>query len=306
MANKKPKAPTAVWGVAPLALSLLIGNAVLPSPAKKTIVKDLTKAQPAICQEADEELTDFRDCHTQYPTGCSKAGKYDAYLNLLKNKIVEPTTKASKYLDEDDFNDLERNTPDSLTKMNHGENSSDLKKLGEGQQRGIVGYLYYVQKTGAESSNCLLTDVDDVDFHIGIGFDKALADKAAAGHLSKEDKKKLQRESIVVEMTPHYRGYFQPNWTLEDMRKVVGRQVKVEGQLLIDSEHYQKSQDCGIPGADQQACWRMSAWELHPVTKFQVCTTGDSCTQQSSNWAELENAGSGTVVASAGTHGGNH
>jgi len=44
--------------------------------------------------------------------------------------------------------------------------------MGEGKQFGLVGYLYYYESTGAESNNCELTGVPNVDFHIGIGFDQ--------------------------------------------------------------------------------------------------------------------------------------
>jgi hypothetical protein len=57
---------------------------------------------------------------------------------------------------------------------------------------------------------------------------------------------------------------------------VVGRQVKVVGQLLVDNEHNRDSDNCARSGADKTKCWRASIWELHPVTNFLVCST-DSC-----------------------------
>jgi len=40
-------------------------------------------------------------------------------------------------------------------------------------------------------------------------------------------------------------------------------------------------------GAAAQPCWRASVWELHPVTRFQVCTSG-TCTETSAGWTDLE------------------
>jgi hypothetical protein len=297
--RKKPTSNGGVkilGGFAPLALALLVGNSVLPSAKKPELVKNFeTSSAPAVCEEPP---TDYQECHSEYPTGCSAAGRYDGYLNLLKNSIAQPkATAAATYLTEADFSNLERSTPKELSKNNHGDLKDDLAKLGEGQTVGIVGYLYYAKATGAESSNCGLTAPDDVDYHIGIGFDPKVA-AIATKKMTAAEKAQLTQDSVIVEMTPHYRGTFQPNWTLDALKAVIGRQVRVEGQLLIDSEHYVGSQDCGITGSDKSKCWRASAWELHPVTKFQVCTA-ESCENNSSEWAELDEAQAVTTVAAS-------
>jgi hypothetical protein len=275
---------------APLALALLMQNAVLPGGESGPEERG---AEAAVC---GDDLEGFRGCHSEYPTGCTKAGRYDAYLNLMKNQLVPPTTPPVKFLSVSDFAELDKHTPTELTRGNHAEFKDDLGRLGEGRVFGVVGFLYYAQKGGtSESSNCQLSDIDDIDFHIGIGFDPALAAKlvrkkgAAKTKLSEEEKAQITPTSIVVEMTPHYRGQFRQDWTLDLLKAVVGRQVRVIGQLLADNEHNNKRDNCAYPGANQASCWRASIWELHPVTQFQVCASPSGrCDENSADWTNLE------------------
>ncbi len=267
---------------APLALALLM-NAV-PSSTPAGIPDNVTAVQ------CEDNIADFQACHSNYPTGCSKAAGYDPYLNYLKNDTPSAATGVS-FLDQSGFDNLNTNTPSDL---GHGNNHSSFKDqlngLGEGKQFGIVGYLYYFQSTGAESSNCELTGPDkeggNVDFHIGIGFDPTLAEQAAK--LTKPTKE-IQQKSVIVEMTPHYRAQFHSaDWTLDNLKTARGHKVKIVGQLLVDSEHNKPADNCAVQGTAAQAnhCWRYSIWELHPVTSFAYCKD-DSCTQDSNDWVPL-------------------
>jgi hypothetical protein len=275
---------------APLALALLVQNAYLPGGGSGPEERG---ADAAVCED---DIEGFRGCHSEYPTGCSKAGRYDAYLNLLKNQLVPPTTAPVKFLSRSDFADLSKNTPTELTRGNHADLGDNLAQLGEGRVFGVVAYLYYAQKGGtSESSNCQLSDIDDIDFHIGIGFDPALAAKlvkkkgTAKTKLSEDEKAQLTQTSIIIEMTPHYRAQFRSEWTLDLVKSAVGRQVRVIGQLLADNEHNNKKDNCSYPGANQTSCWRASVWELHPVTQFQVCTSANGqCADNSTDWTSLE------------------
>ncbi len=282
---------------APLALALLMSRAVLPPQEGKV---QETEATTQLAAVPCDEVLDFQDCHSRYPTGCSKSGGYDAYLNLLKNQLIPPpaTLAGVNFLTSEDFKHLDKSTPASLGRSNHLQLKDDLAKLGEGSMSGVIGYLYYAKKTGPESSNCQLDSTDkegtNVDYHIGIGFDPSLAQSLRTHqHLSRDALKAVTQTSVIVEMTPHYRYlYGGDNWTIDGLQNVVGRQVRVVGQLIIDSEHNIPSQNCAIATAAQQklTCWRASAWELHPVTRFQVCKQ-DSCSQDSPDWLELEAAG---------------
>lgn len=301
----------ALLGLLPLAppvIHSVIQRGFQPGPvARKTALVE-TEAPPsteisradAVPAQCDDVL-DFQDCHSRFPTGCSQAAGYDADLNFLKNLLIPAPAAGTpiQFLSQQDFQNLDANLPDGLSKNNHANFADQLSQLGEGQMRGVTGFLYYAQPSGVESSNCQLANTDglgsNVDFHIGIGF-------SPVSDLPGSDKKTLQQNSIIVEMTPHSRFNFKPNvWTLANVTNAVGKQVKVVGQLLVDSEHNVASQNCALASTakQKQSCWRASVWELHPVVSFQVCNA-DSCAQDDSNWVELDQLSGGSSVGGGG------
>jgi hypothetical protein len=268
--------------------------------------------------KCEENIADFQACHANYPTGCSKAAGYDAYLNYLKNLTPTAATDGINFLNQASFDNLNTNTPGDLGHgNNHASYKDQLSQLGEGKQSGIVAYLYYYQATGAESSNCELTGPDkdggNVDFHIGLGFDSSLASQVDSNvKPTAALKKKLQQNSVIVEMTPHYPERSQSGiWTLASLQPALGHKVRVVGQLVVDSEHNKPSDNCALDGttAQKNHCWRYSIWELHPVTSFEYCAD-DSCTEASGNWipigggsaaqAGVRNSGKGSDETSPG------
>ncbi|MGI8741914.1 MAG: hypothetical protein ACR2NN_04975 [Bryobacteraceae bacterium] len=271
----------------PVALALLASHAVIPSAESHlaSTVNPVHPEAPAKCGE----LADFRQCHSDYPSGCSLSAGYDGYLNLLKNQDMPPPPPANavRFLTSlQDYQALEAATPADLSRDNHLQFKDQLAKLGEGQIYGVVGYLYYAKESGKESSNCELGDHDAVDYHIGIGFDPSLAPKTKP---TGAQLKNLEQNSAIVEMTPHYRFDYHPNWNIQAVQDVAGKKVRVVGQLMIDSEHNNASQNCGFQGANRATCWRATSWELHPVMQFQVCNSGE-CTASSGDWIELDQA----------------
>lgn len=268
---------------APVVLGLLAQSTATPQATKPT------DFMAAVC---GANISGYEECHGEYPTGCSKAAQYDGYLNELKNLVITPAKPPASWLSQlKDFTDLDQKLPHDLARNNHAQFGDDLKKnAGEGGMAGAIGYLYYAQKGGtSESSNCQLGGPDEIDFHIGLGFDAALAGKLARKEkLTDEEKGALTKESVIVEMTPHWRAQFKPDWSLALLKPAIGHQVRVVGQLLVDNEHYDTKDDCAIHGANPDTCWRGSVWELHPVTRFEVCGSGDNCTQDGAGWVELE------------------
>jgi hypothetical protein len=243
----------------------------------------LTGTLAAKCQTG---ITDYQTCHDRYPTGCSATASYDGYLNALKNELIEPSVEPQQAYNVKDLVDLEGKLPAELAPTNHEALKDALGTLGEGEVSSLLGYLYYAKPGSSESSNCQLTGADDLDFHIGIGPDPGIP---AKGHpLSSQDR----HQAVIVEMTPHWRAEYESGWTLAKVRKAVGRQVFVVGQLLADNEHHDAKDDCGYavapgPGKD---CWRPTIWELHPVTRFLVCATAAPCAPDGSGagWTPLE------------------
>lgn len=241
-------------------------------------------AEVAICTD----VTNFHDCHEKYPTGCSLSGSYDAYLNLLKNQLLPPNSKPAGYLGVAEFSDLEKRTPQSIGRQNHATVADGLSQLGEGRVFGVIGFLYEIKAGGRESANCQLFGDENLSYHFKIGFSSEIASKL--GENQSVDRKVLEQTSIVAQITPRSRSAYHPEWTLEALRKLVGRQVKITGQLLFNNTHGTPRDDCGLSNADLRTCWRASAWELTPVTQVLQCQSGLNCSANSDAWVELPKA----------------
>jgi ankyrin repeat protein len=233
-----------------------------------------TNVQAAICSD---DVKDIQQCHRLYPTGCSGVGRYDAFLNLLKNRALPPDSPPLRYLTAQDFSALEERVPGSADRKNHASISDSLKQLGEGAIVAVVGYLYGVDSASPDSANCQLSGTENVTWHLRIGFTPM--DKTAT-------RKLMEQKSIVAQATPYSRSLYYPGWNLEYLRRYMGRQVKVTGQLLLNNSHLGAHDDCGVAGANLQTCWRLSAWELTPTARLEVCGS-ESCAADSANWTAL-------------------
>lgn len=220
-------------------------------------------------------MTDSESCHRSYAEGCTdsaRANTYDAFLNFLKNQKPRPSTVESvKTFDSlAGWLALDKAASDlGIGKSRQADYAQELADLGQGNFYTLVGYLYFAQPGGIETCNCKAKNPDDRDFHLGIGFEPDVAADIANGTLKAKTGKgvdPLKQTSVVVEMTPHFRDEFHPNWSLTHAEAAAGRYVKVVGQLLLDNEHNVPEQNCAFPNRDLKTCWRVSAWELHPVT----------------------------------------
>ena len=238
-------------------------------------------------------------CHQQFPTGCTDSAKvtYDPYLNFLKDQNPGPAIASSAVLGQKDFQSLEGQIPAGFGKKNHARFASALAPLGEGNIVSVFAYLYFVEDTSkgsggklsmGETANCKLQLPDSYDFHVGLGFDPALAaqirqTKPQPNHTHPAA---MEKTSVVSEMTPHTR---RPKWTLARVNSLQGQQVKVVGQLMIDNEHFNANDDCAFPQA-KPGCWRSTVWEVHPITQFFVCNLSTGCDASSpdSAWTSLD------------------
>jgi hypothetical protein len=274
-----------------VAVVLVVGTATLSADRAHDLAKEASKQHVATC--ADVATLDA--CHPGFATGCSASQRprYDAYLNFLKDQDPPPSLAPLATLTERDWVTKEAQLADlGLTKGNHAAKADALAGLGEGNIYTTVGYVYYRVTNSGETSNCQLTGRDNNDFHIGIGFDAAMAAQLASGKTVPD----AQATSIIVEMTPQYRAQHHPKWTQAAVDALIGHEVKVVGQLIADSEHMSAKDDCGDPDAET-TCWRKTVWELHPVTQFYFCPS-DSCTANGSGWQPLDDSVSFTTTVS--------
>src|SRR5260370_5802007 len=130
-------------GLAPLAIALLVGNATIPSSGSKVVSND-----PVAAAKCEEGLENFHECHASYPTGCSPTGRYDGYLNYLKNQHPpRNSTPAVTFTSLNDYHDLESRTPTELAKSNHADLKDKLPAKVEGQPAAPARHPYYLKKT---------------------------------------------------------------------------------------------------------------------------------------------------------------
>ena len=120
--------------------------------------------------------------------------------------------------------------------------------FSEGDVVVLEGWLEHAKRAGKESCNCGLSTVKDTDIHIHLARDPGVN----------------RCESVVAEMTPHYRP---TEWTAARLQNMSGWYVRVAGPLFFDASHKPCSGGQSIAG--QPA--RRSNWEIHPVYKFEVC-----------------------------------
>ncbi len=299
-------------------LLLIIPSCVLAQDRAHQLASQAANQHAAKCPTSGMTL---QKCHNQFADGCSAAARpsYDAYLDFLKDQDPDPNLAPTKELVAGDFPQLESQLSHlsqhsrrrtrrrirrggGLTSSNHARFASQFAGLGEGNIYTVIAYLYFAEDTGnpgsgkspnVETSNCKLTAPNTFDYHIGIGFDSALAAQALAKHPKEGDPlfSQLQKNSVVTEMTPYPRTTRHPNWGIDNVKALQGKQVKVIGQLMADNDHFNAKDDCGFAGATTN-CWRSTIWEIHPIVKIFVCNLSTGCNDSSpdSAWTDLDKA----------------
>ena len=294
-------------------LLLVVSGSLGAQDRAHQLASQAARQKAAKCPQPND-LT-LEQCHAQFADGCSAAARpsYDAYLDFLKDQDPDPSLTSTKNLAAADFQGLETKLrqlsstksgkgkakkSQPLNASNHASFAKQLAGLGEGNIYTVIAYLYFAEDTGArnppnsETCNCKLVAPNTFDFHIGLGFDKALADRIRQtkpqpvnGHPTTMDK-----TSVVAEMTPYPRTTRHPNWSFDRVNALQGQQVKVVGQLMADNGHFNAKDDCGLQGA-AASCWRSTVWEVHPLMKFYVCNVNSGCDASSpdSAWTDLDN-----------------
>ena len=180
----------------------------------------------------------FRNCQ---PEGNATQPRYQA-ANALKNRVTTPTA-------------AELDPAVTLAAMLAPGNDSARWDAGRGGS--IVGFVVAVKPTGAESVNCGETASRFTDTHI---------DLVAASNLS------AGRRRVVVEITPRWREFMAQqgvDWSQATLRTTLERRwVRFTGWLFYDFHHKGEAQNTATTGTN---IWRATAWEIHPVTSFQLC-----------------------------------
>ena len=137
----------------------------------------------------------------------------------------------------------------------------------EGVPLTLTGFIAAItdQKKGSgnetgETTNCRWTENLHVDWHVSM----------TRRHTDGVDR------AFVVEPTPRFLRRHPTTWTIPRLRDWMGtaRQsgdsVRVTGYLFFDPDHYKHI----VPSPGQRR-YRISMWELHPVSKIEVRRNGE-------------------------------
>jgi hypothetical protein len=140
-----------------------------------------------------------------------------------------------------------------------------------GRAVSVQGYLLEDPvPSGEEAANCMAHTPGDVDWHMYLG--------ARPG-----DPKSA---SVIAETTPRVRPLHR--WDIQELRRIhdTRERVRMTGWLMLDPEHYSNVTGyvtlAGRPGRN---IWRGTIWEIHPVTRIEVCRGGQ--------WVDLDGGAPG-------------
>jgi len=186
--------------------------------------------------------------------GCAPEGdatqttRSDPALNVLKNRTALPSGgfTAAHF---DDLAQLE--VPEGVSKKHRDRWPVETLQAVEAQEKSavqVIGFLLKTKLEGPEGPNCHSTDPADRDFHIWLAN-------------SPDDDKP---DAIVVEITPRVRAE-HPSWTRTRLNGLIAgkTRVRVSGWVLLDPEH-----------PDQVGKTRATIWEIHPIMKIEVFSSG--------------------------------
>lgn len=194
--------------------------------------------------------------------GCGGANM-DALLNRAKNRATAPPTSSVVAMSLDDIRNLTQ--PDT---WQGNKNRDELKGAkGEGQGVSVMGYLWKAKREHGESCNC--------------GLDKP----GAAGELITDIHMVLvnnmddaEATSVTAEITPRVRAK-RPKpvtWTASRIRQLQGKFIRVTGYLMLDTEHL-----------IHNPLVRATNWEVHPITKLEVCTLTQAQCEAGNGWKNV-------------------
>lgn len=232
-------------------------------------------AQAPICADDNAQrnccgATSIEDCPAQ---GCGS----DPELNRKKNRTSKPTAA-----DVEQKTLLQIASFTSPASWASGTKRKKLEKWGEGKAVKVTAFLIKAENytDGAESTNCNLRTNDFNDFHLVLVQNPTAAKKAVAKMETNETAgkkafKRAEKKSLTTEITPRLRP---DGWTIAKLRQLARdfAYVRVTGWAMLDTQHISRPIN------------RLSNWEIHPVTKFEVCTgTVEDC-DQDQNWTKLE------------------
>lgn len=182
--------------------------------------------------------------------GCGSGG--DANLNRKKNRTSTPRDPEERSLGWI----RQLNEPDTWVT---GQSRSSIE---ETEARAVVvrAYISRAEGSGGETTNCNLPGDVNEDWHLDLV----------------STRNGVRATAVSAEITPRLR---RAGWELRKLRRLARDRayVRVTGWLMLDSFHI-----------TFRPLNRSTNWEIHPVTKFEVCTLTVARCRQGEGWVALE------------------
>ena len=181
--------------------------------------------------------------------GCGAGG--DGPLNRMKNRTEQPS-------------DPEEQTLGFIRRLRQPRSwttGQDRSSIAETEARAVVvtAILQDARASGSETVNCKLRGRANNDFHLDLA----------------SFRNDPRARSVAAEITPRLRP---DGWTFPKLN-AIGEQkrfVRVTGWLMLDTQHI------------RSPLVRSTNWEIHPVTKLEVCTLTVTRCRQGDGWVALE------------------
>jgi hypothetical protein len=201
-------------------------------------------------------------------TGCGEFG--DALLNQMKNRFGPVSNPATATLD----NIRGLSEPGFST----GDPRTGLATI-ENRVVVVQAFLLKAKREGAESCNCGITGPTNTDIHLVLVSQLPNMD-------DQDEVDQAEQESVTAEITPRVRKHGHPNWVVSKINDFEGEFVRLTGRMMLDTKHI--PQQHPLQGERRnKRLKRATNWEVHPVTKFEVCNASISQCRQGNGWVNI-------------------
>jgi hypothetical protein len=197
--------------------------------------------------------------------GCGENG--DVELNKAKNRSDIPKAADVKHKTLASMRALSQ-----PTRWDTGQDRASIRTAGkEGTPVELMGFLLRVKRGHAESCNCELSHTVDNDVHLVL-----VGDAENDG----------EETSVTAEITPRIRAKGHPDWLFKNVNDLEGEFVKVTGWLMLDTKHIRQTHRLSGERGNNGLV-RATNWEVHPVTKLEVCQKSVSACKSGDGWQEF-------------------
>lgn len=202
---------------------------------------------------------------------CSEAGcgdNGDVELNKAKNRTDIPGS-----------GDVKHKTLTSMrailqpTRWDTGQDRAPIRTAGkEGTPVQVMAFVSIVKPGSGESCNCGLTKRADTDIHL------VLVDDAEGDG---------EETSVTAEITPRIRANGHGDWLFKNVKDLEGQFVRITGWLMLDTKHIRQTHRL-LNERTNKALKRATNWEIHPVTKLEVCQKSESACKAGDGWEDFK------------------